>query len=1499
MPVRRREGQLEKCIDDATRKNDFQALEKFLETDFSGGVSHKCSKQFLNKLDKLICQGLDNEEVNNVSTILNTLQKEGRNITILGEIGFPAMIEYGLVQKMVNWYEKAKEIIQNTVNEKNDKFATLFEDFFDVLMIVHDTSSKGKIQVLENFVLRTCILATDKRINIYIQQEAVKKLNTMLDSMPQDTGKKVLSTEEMQEVMNDMGKRILEAGDYDLQVAIAEALFRMTSEKQREELASQWFSMEFVSNAFKEIKDSEFETDCRKFLNQVNGILGDKRRVFSYPCLSAMLCEHELQIPADDNLEEFWIDFNTGSKSVSFYVAVDDSAHQWETVCIPEEEVKTYIIEEKDKKKLLTIHLHNPMYIGLQEGEKIMLHFDSALEIVDAALKVYGANKRQGFTKKNTMSVAKTTVHVIFDESESQLIVPESQVSPLEENSCKPLEDKDTHSQPHQHLQTQKTMNQKLNKGDFQTVKSKINPGKRKVSEASMVVLSTARLCMQSPLPAVNTSTPLKGRVKAPLKMTSSMGRTDIFSITEGRAANFNQEDDYVPLSLVTKSVRKNNSAAKKQAPIQNVFNMPYKEVLNTSEKQKADELMDIVPDSQLVEKSDTSLLPGILENSVAEARTRKKQKCCVPEEIISHCNKQNSALGITDHQGPNSCRKAVKPRVFTSVFEMPSPGLKNKHHSYGKIVEQQYNEISKIPGKTGNIKSTESRSSFKHLDESISKDNSIKLAPSKHEISLKATTSSRHSVLVMETNDDASFDVSFGKGTTDKKTDQKAKQKEMMETTEILLSKISHRYKGMEGAKNTRKLCQFFANRSTSLNKSGCKKKIQSRSSRSLKTTTLLNVTTGDLMDDVYNFNLSGFDEPTVKLGIQEFHLTELEASTDVPKKKNHGNKEEIIIQKKQDKKNRTNKNKKHLFSDTDTEYRDDDRTDISWLRESNRKPKLQLVDYSRPRKQKSKTLDTNMYSVSTSMGEIPQQMKTINDKVPVSTYQCDNDSVGKAAPARSRQPRKAALAKKRYKELSDSSTESEEESVHLTKKDVLKEHPEHKSMKNKAVNQPKVQQCAASSEVTKIKQVQQVKQSTKSKDNVPKEQMEFSPLSSSESLPSFETLRSWQKGTREESTDHISERRSSLSPLLHTPEKEESLSNIKNVSALVKMEKLMQVPEKDQTQMFESEDLSPVLSPVPSLNLSASTPKGKGVQKADVTDKYCAVETTSIQNYSSNRSSDIELKDLSENLVKNGKEGSVSPSQLSTPSKSEEELWHAEPLTNTHKSGPTIHTNFKRLYQEDTESDSDEEGVKREGRRRKLLPRKLFRADNSTCKVSESMSPLSINDAYTFDGENWDADSSSVGMMYQKVCKEFARKTQSRSKRMDNFTKQSLKTTQQHLNAMSSELHKCRTKQLEHLHSSLMKELKCFEKDSQALRNMEKDISNFSKKHFETFSTYKKNEQQRLQNLKTSFEKSMHHTADAEESIFTSEMQLMKDDMKGLQEKFLKEMDCIEELI
>ncbi|VTJ73594.1 Hypothetical predicted protein [Marmota monax] len=172
-----------------------------------------------------------------------------------------------------------------------------------------------------------------------------------------------------------MGERILDAGDYDLQVGIVEALCRMTTEKQRQELACQWFSMDFIANAFKGIKDSEFET---------------------------------LQIPSDEKLEEFWIDFNLGSQTLSFYIAGDNDDHQWEAVTVPEEKVQMYSIEVIESKKLLTVILKNIVKIGKREGKELLLYFDVSLEITNVTQKIFGADKYK-------------------------ILVPESQFSPVEE----------------------------------------------------------------------------------------------------------------------------------------------------------------------------------------------------------------------------------------------------------------------------------------------------------------------------------------------------------------------------------------------------------------------------------------------------------------------------------------------------------------------------------------------------------------------------------------------------------------------------------------------------------------------------------------------------------------------------------------------------------------------------------------------------------------------------------------------------------------------------------------------------------------------------------------------------------------------------------------------------------------------------------------------------------------------------------------------------------
>ncbi|XP_074867811.1 synaptonemal complex protein 2 isoform X2 [Carettochelys insculpta] len=1479
-----REVQLEKCIDDATRKNNFQPLEQFLQIGDSDNISHKCSKQFFNKFDKLMCRELDRQEVNNVSTLLNSLQKYGKSIVIPGGGGLPAMIKCSLVEKMVRWFEKTKEILIFRGNEKNQALTNLVEDFFDILMLTHDANSEGKKQTLESFILRICALVVDVRINIHIHQEAVRKLNSMLETMPREARRKIISTKEMLFVMNDLAKRILDAGDYDLQVAITEALCRMTSEKQRGELARQWFSMEFVTNAFKGIKDSEFETDCRKFLNQVNGMLGDKRRVFTYPCLSANLDKHELRIPLDENLEEFWIDFNVGSRSISFYIAADDEDHQWETVSIPEEEVEMYSLEEKESKKLLTITLKNPVTVGNQEGEQLFLYFDPVLEIMEVTRKVYGANKCKGFTKKQATSVAKTSVHIIFDESGSQFTTPI----------------------------------------------------KRKVSEASVIVPGNGSLPLRSPLVFVNTSTPRKARFKLPLQMMSSSEKSNIIRTPQSGIKNLDLEQTGPHISSIANSHKKHNvSAEKEHFSAENVLEIIQNEAEHeTIQKQTLHELLDIVPDSQPVGRNDKPLLPGLLESSADENKIWRKQACSVPEKLIIKCDKQK--------RSPILSERAAKQKAFYSIFESTSPKQQAQNRETSK---KQQNKTEQTE-ENSIMQQGQTLDSSKHLGQKIltMQTEEVPTTPEKSLQSAHPTKMTEKSLgysrkSVWDRNSKEEVDVIFRKETTNhKKSEKKAKSKKMAETTESMISQISDRYKQKFGNEHASKAREFFTNRS-SLNKSSfkaSKEKVEKANLRNVKATAMLNITTGHIVDDVYNFNLSGFDEPTIKLGVHELYVTNLKAHANLTEKMNP-DESKSTLQQKVDKNNRTNKNKKHLFSDTDTEYRgDDSKTDISWLRESSRKPKPQLVDYSRTKnlKKADSVGATDAFPDPECLMEISEERKTKNKKVPDSKKQNTKTDENRKWTTRPKWPRKAALAKKSYKDYSNSESECEQESSKgLLRKEELRVQQEHKNGLNKTVSQQKEVQNNVSTEPKKRASRNQQKIFPKSRNFTKQRKLEMSRVSSLESPESVETMRCAEKMPEETFIQkHVSLKRSKSSYLQDsTSEKRESLSIVKGISVNelnttkknIQNIHLKQSPENVKQLVFGNETLSPVLSPLslPSLtpvNMHKIAMCGKDMEvtkpEAEIGDVNEAVNVTNC--LSDKLSNEAELQDLPKNVLHKGEE-SIPPSQLCTYSGSSEQSWCEELCGAIHESGPTVQVNLKRMYRNDSESDSDEVEMKeeKEERKTKLLPRKLFKADDTTYQgksimqcartdsfyrkgkkcanetsVSKSVSTLSINELSVLDGEVWEP-GSSIGIG-QKLHKEFTRKIQCRSRRLDHFTKQSLKAAQQHLMTMCCQLHECRIKQLDNFHFTIIEELESFEKDSQSLKNMEKELLNFWKKHTHTFSVCKKNEQRRIHILKTSFEKHISHGVNYEENIFTSEMHLMKEDMKGLQEKLLKEM-------
>ncbi|XP_053814654.1 synaptonemal complex protein 2 isoform X3 [Vidua chalybeata] len=1444
MPARS-EMKLEKLIDEATGKKDFQSLEQFLATEECENVSHKCSKQFVNKLDKLLCWALDKQEVKSTSTLLNAVQKCGRKMSIAGEDGLPAMIKHGLVGRMVNWFEKLKAILVLRGNEKNEMVTSLAEDFFIMLLVVCDSRPEGKMQILENFVLRTCSLITDARINIYVQQEVIKKLNLLLDKIPQDARKKILSTKEMLLVMSEMGRTILDAGDYDTQVAITEALCRMVSEKQRRVLASQWFPMEFVSTAFKGIKDSEFETDCRKFLNQVNGMLGDKRRVFTFPCLSAALDEYELQIPLDENLEEFWIDFNIGSRSISFYVAAEDADQQWETVIIQEEDVNMYSLEEKGSKKLLTIDLKSPMSVGALQGEKFLLCFDSILEIKDVVIKIYGFHKCKDFSKKQSASVAKTTVHIVFDESGSQVLVPESQLSPgFKEKSGEEEEKLSKYKAPQSpgSLKTQsKNNSQEKLRGDS----SKITPSrKRKVSEASLLVPGTTSVSTRSSLFFASTSTPFKGRFKLPLEMTSSTKRSDNDTVNESRTKNFCQEP---PGQMRSEEV--------------------IKTVQEATKKQTLDELLDIVPDSQPVGKSNKPLLPGLLENSFDKTETWKKRTFPLPEKNITTGDKQ-------------------KPNLSLARASHPA----------------------------------------------------------------RVSDTSLHSDLAQEDPD-----VLLRKETANpKQSKTKPKSKEMADAAKSLISKISDRYRDKSDEKSKARDSLGF-NR-THLSKSWISK--EEVQDRTLKTASFLNITAGHVLDDVYNFNISGFDEPTIKLGVQELHVTELSVHTET-NKRGSTTINKSSTEGKGGKKTRNNRDKKHLFSDSDTENRgDDSKTEISWLQESKRKPKAKIIDYSRSKKS-GKPMSTDRTAKKSLEPafhmEKPKGKNTNKKKINKCKPQDSKTDEMIVKSTREKLPRRAA-ATKNYKEPSSSESESEERIPACTSKEEKSRIQKHMNGPNKDCKQPKVLQTVP----VEPKRVDSYVQKALVESRNSAEQKELE-MPSAESPASLETMRCSERVSGDASPEPSSSERS-LALQESTPEDREMLNSEKGTSpsnfcAQNKSMQSLGVTESPETAVtkltFGRKSFSPVLTEASLLSLTTyKTVSGKNSKGAaaetcnnneDSSFQRCFSDTFSVKGrlqditkpiptnkeelsltaykadsgkhakgavletgnnedsspqscFSDTLCAKGKLQDPTKPLTKS-KEDCVAPSPLSVSSRSRVQSWIREPYSPMNESGPSVATFLKRTYHSATEGSSDEAETSKEeekkGRRRiSLQPKKLFKTDDAaTCRVSERVSTQSVNDLSGLDGEFWKPDCSTISIC-QQLQKEFTKKIENRFRKMDNFNKQTLRAAHQHLATMSYQLHECRIRQLDKFHFTLTEELEKFEKDSQSLKIMEKEFSTFWKKHSRTFSMYMRNEQQRIQILKTSFEKNIYHSVGCEENVFTSEMHLMKEDIKGLQEKFLKEM-------
>eukprot|EP00079_Xenopus_tropicalis_P036746 XP_017950517.1 PREDICTED: synaptonemal complex protein 2-like isoform X2 [Xenopus tropicalis] len=372
---------LETLISEALKGKGFQKITELFEGKavFSPQFHNKL---LLSQLDKLINKELDRNEFKHISLLMKCIQHFCKNDCQESS----TLIQQGLVSKMVLWFERTVDFLRVS---KESTLATLVEDFYDsALVICKCNCEDGKRQLLDSFLIRLGRVVTEKWVACHLRLEALRTINCILDSISREDKKKLHCSEDLCELSKDLARTILEAGDYDIQVAISEAMCRMMGKKFRESFVHRWFEDNFLAEAFKGIKDKEFETDCRRFLNCLNSRNQNKKGVYTFPCITVFTDADELKKPEDENLESFWIDFNAGSQCVSFYIHNKEGS-LWDSVRLLKESVNNYALQENDGQQVLSIYLKDPQVINAKDITKIKIYFESKHDIKSAIQKVY------------------------------------------------------------------------------------------------------------------------------------------------------------------------------------------------------------------------------------------------------------------------------------------------------------------------------------------------------------------------------------------------------------------------------------------------------------------------------------------------------------------------------------------------------------------------------------------------------------------------------------------------------------------------------------------------------------------------------------------------------------------------------------------------------------------------------------------------------------------------------------------------------------------------------------------------------------------------------------------------------------------------------------------------------------------------------------------------------------------------------------------------------
>ncbi|KAM9337104.1 synaptonemal complex protein 2-like [Symphorus nematophorus] len=373
--------QLQVKMDDCLSRGDSSDLVSVLRSEGLSSIK-------LTRLDQLVTKDLSGSGFSRVLVVLKSLEILSENRDDL-----KTLINHGLIAKVLLWFEAVHDLLTSDLQKSSAPLLNLTEGFYDFLLLLGQASLP--VSQLSVVLLQLARFSLEPEIHFPLRLEAIRTFNSILESLSREQRRQIQNDKNQNQILSRVAAAVLTAGDYELQVSLSEALCRLTPRKERQHRANHWFSSRDISSAFCDIRDGDFEVDCRHFLNFVNCYHGDQRRVYTFPCHRAFLDSTELFPPKDDKLDQFWIDFNLSSGCVSFFID-EPQGFLWGSVHLLREDVDQYSLQVKQDgctgaEAVLSVWLNNPIMHHNSRGQMVELKFNSELhrELEDAAGRVF------------------------------------------------------------------------------------------------------------------------------------------------------------------------------------------------------------------------------------------------------------------------------------------------------------------------------------------------------------------------------------------------------------------------------------------------------------------------------------------------------------------------------------------------------------------------------------------------------------------------------------------------------------------------------------------------------------------------------------------------------------------------------------------------------------------------------------------------------------------------------------------------------------------------------------------------------------------------------------------------------------------------------------------------------------------------------------------------------------------------------------------------------